>query len=285
MAAVLVLAGSLIVATERADAQNSTTFVTNLDNIRWGTIRVGLDTRPDYQGIRDNLAINAFKTGTEDHGYGLVSVTLDLSLSVFHAGLGTPVPEVTIHSDANGFPGPVLFNLRNPSNIDSLDFYVRHYTFDAQAQAWLAPNTTYWLAVSATNAILAVAQTEYLDEEDGKMPGWSIGDGWFYRSKNSNSSWLSRPTRSFMMQLDGVVFSPTTTEPSDWDFPYQDATWGIVDEFDVGASSSGRLDATLDSGRGTGDWWKLRVETNRRYRVDVSFGSVHLRWSGAGALT
>ena len=264
------------------DAQSTTTFVTNLDNIRWGTIRVGLDTRPDYQGIRDNLAINAFKTGTEDHGYGLVSVTLHLELSAFHFGLGTPVPEVTIHSDANGFPGPVLFNLRNPSNIDSLDHFVRPYTFDAQAQAWLAPNTTYWLAVSATNAILAVAQTEYLDEEDGKMPGWSIGDGWFYRSKNSNSSWLSRPTRSFMMQLDGVVFTPTKHEPDDWDFPYSDVTWGFVTT--TGGVSSGRLDATLDSGRGTGDWWKLRVEPNRRYRVEVRFrgGVLHPVARGGG---
>ena len=37
MAAVLVLAGSLIAATERADAQSSTTLVSNLDKHRPGS--------------------------------------------------------------------------------------------------------------------------------------------------------------------------------------------------------------------------------------------------------
>ena len=266
MAAVLVLAGSLSVATERADAQSSTAFVSNLSKHRPGLYKVGPDTRFN----RDEEAATAFTTGTDDHGYGLALVTLELSLSPFHTG--TPVPEVTIRSDGNGAPGPVLFTLDNPSNIGSLSFSDMRFAFSAPPQTWLAPNTTYWLVVHATDAVLTVAYTEILDEDGGKKPGWSIGNNLFDRPRASNSTWTLDEPIVIKMSFTGVVFSATRAEPSDWDFPYSDATWGIVDEFDVGASSSGRLDATLDSGRGTGGWWKLRVETNRRYRVDVSFG-------------
>ena len=75
------------------------------------------------------------------------------------------------------------------------------------------------------------------------------------------------------------VISPTRAEPSNSDFPYSDQTWGFVD---TSASSIGRLDATLDSGRRTGDWWKLRLEPHRRYRVEVEFGSSSNQARGGG---
>ena len=76
-----------------------------------------------------------------------------------------------------------------------------------------------------------------------------------------------------------LVRSPTRTESSESDFPYSDETWGFVD---TSASSSGTLDATHDSRRRTGDWWKLRVEPHRRYRVQVQFGSTTSQATGGG---
>ena len=202
MAAVLVLAGSVIVATERAGAQSNTTLVSNLDKHRPGSQIAG--TASSF-GFNDEVAA-AFTTGTNDYGYGLASVTVELASSTVHAG--TPVPEFTIRSDRNGSPGPVLFTLDNPSNIGSINFTPSRFTFNAPPRTELAPNTTYWLVAYATDAVLTVAYTEILDEDAGKKPGWSIGDAVFSRDRDSNSAWDSNVTRTLKMKLDGVVLAP-----------------------------------------------------------------------------
>ena len=240
-------------------------------------------TNPDSHGFRfgpdptynTNYELaGAFTTGPNDYGYGLASVTLVLSLSAFHTG--TPVPEVTIHSDRNGAPGQALVTLDPPPNIGGITTASQYYTFNTPPQTKLAPETTYWVSVHATGTVMLFRTSRSPDEDGGKEDGWSIGNNVMSRTRDSGSAWAVATSRTgpkyFRMGLRGVVFTPTRTESTAWDLPYSDDTWGVVDEFDVGASSSGRLDATLDSGRGTGDWWKLRVETNRRYRVDVSFG-------------
>ena len=202
MAAVLVLAGSVIVATERADAQSNTTLVSNLDKHRPGSQLAGTASTFNYN---DEVAA-AFTTGTNDYGYGLASVTVELARSTFHAG--TPVPEFTIRSNRNGSPGPVLFTLDNPSNIGSINYDPSRFTFNAPPRTELAPNTTYWLVAYATDAVLTVAYTEILDEDAGKKPGWSIGDAVFDRDRDSNSAWDSNVTRTLKMKLDGVVLAP-----------------------------------------------------------------------------
>ena len=118
------------------------------------------------------------------------------------------MPEVTIRSDGNGAPGPVLFTLDNPSNIGSINYDPSRFTFNAPPRTELAPNTTYWLVAYATDAVLTVAYTEILDEDAGKKPGWSIGDAVFSRDRDSNSAWDSNVTRTLKMKLDGVVFTP-----------------------------------------------------------------------------
>ena len=202
MAAILVLAGSLIVATERADAQSNTTLVSNLDKHRPGSQIAGTASSFNFN---DEVAA-AFTTGTNDYGYGLASVTVELASSIVHAG--TPVPEFTIRSDRNGSPGPVLFTLDNPSNIGSINTTSSRFTFNAPSRTELAPNTTYWLVAYATDAVLLNGYTEILDEDAGKKPGWSIGDAVFSRDRDSNSAWDSNVTRTLKMGLRGVVFGP-----------------------------------------------------------------------------
>ena len=202
MAAVLVLAGSLIASTERAGAQSTTTLVSNLDKHRPGSQIAGTASSFNFN---DEVAA-AFTTGTNDYGYGLASVTVELSSSTVHAG--TPVPEFTIRSNRNGSPGPVLFTLDNPSNIGSINFTPSRFTFNAPPRTELAPNTTYWLVAYATDAVLLNGYTEILDEDAGKKPGWSIGDAVFSRDRDSNSAWDSSVTRTLKMGLRGVVFGP-----------------------------------------------------------------------------
>ena len=202
MAAVLVLAGSLIVATERAGAQSNTPLVSNLDKHSPGSQLAG--TASDFND-NDEVAA-AFTTGTDDHGYGLASVTVELASSTVYPG--TPVPEFTIRSNRNGSPGPVLFTLDNPSNIGSIYISSSRFTFNAPPRTELAPNTTYWLVAYATDAVLLNGYTEFLDEDAVKKPGWSIGDAVFSRDRDSDSAWDSNVTRTLKMKLDGVVLAP-----------------------------------------------------------------------------
>ena len=263
------------------DAQSTTILVSNQG------------TNPDSHGFlfgpdptyNTNYELaGAFTTGPNDYGYGLASVTLVLSLSAFETG--TPVLGVTIRSDGNGAPGPVLFTLDNPSNIGGITTASQYYTFNTPPQTKLAPETTYWVSVHATGIAMLFRTSRSPDEDGGKEDGWSIGNNVMSRTRDSGSAWAVATSRTgpkyFRMGLRGVVFTPTKHEPDDWDFPYSDVTWGFVTT--TGGVSSGTMDATLDSGRRTGDWWKLRVEPHRRYRVEVRFrgGVLHPVARGGG---
>ena len=273
MVAVLALAGSLIVATERAGAQSTTTLVSNLN--------------PDSEffspaGPRSNGELEragAFTTGTNDPGYALVSVTLKLRAP---SRAGTPVPEVVLHSDSNGNPGGMLVTLDNPSNISSISNTVGQpavlYTFDLPSPRRLEPTTVYWIVVYATGHSMQVVTTDDPDQNSMGLSDWSIADDARTRFKDRETDYTVSSS-PLVMKLEGRILVPTRTESADVDLPYSDETWGFVD---TSASSSGRMDATHDSRRRTGDWWKLRVEPHRRYRVEVQFGSGSSQARGGG---
>ena len=273
MAAVLVLAGSVIVATERVGAQSNTTFVSNLSGGAESTFPTGPRSNPN-----SNSELAAFfTTGTNDHGYGLTSVTLKLKTI---SGQGqSPVPEVAVHSGSRSAPGRKLFTLDNPSNIGSMTTTAADFTFSAPPNTVLEPNTTYWLVVYSTSAPMHVLLTSIYEENSD----WNIDDVVYFRPRGTSEPHDVDPG-ALRMKLDGVVLAPTRNEPSDADLPFSDETWGFVD---VGGSSSGRLDTTLDVGSRanryrSGDWWKLRLEPHRRYRVEVQFGSGSNHAKGGG---
>ena len=76
------------------------------------------------------------------------------------------------------------------------------------------------------------------------------------------------------MSVQGEVLRtsdlPTKTEWADYDLPLSDDTWGYVD---TSGPSSGTLNDPLDDLRSNGDRWRLHVDSSRRYRVEVNFGS------------
>ena len=217
-------------------------------------------------GDDDTAAASAFTTGPNEHGYGLDSVTL--RMGTFD---GSPKPIVSVHSDGNGTPGQMLFVLDNPAgNIPQL---IANYAFDAPPGTRLTPRTTYWLVIDATGGNLTFARRNNGDENEGKQPGWGIGND-LVRQNGPNASWtLVASNIAVQMDVRGAVFEEAIVRTQNelaWDLPLSDDTWGYVD---TSGPSSGTMDETVDDLRSNGDRWRLHVDSSRRYRVEVNFGS------------
>ena len=232
----------------------------------------------DVRSSFGSLLTGSFTTGKYAHEL----VTLTLRLRLDRSGGNVLAPIITIRSDNNGSPGGVLFTLDNPSNIGfGLD--LADYTFRFPPQTRLAPNTTYWVGLDSNTGTLR-GQFTGTPNEDARKAGWSIGNA-SYTQRRGGFPLRLLNNYALQMRLVGWDFTPTQTESTNVaaeaaaDFPYSDETWGFVD---TSASSSGTLDATHDSRRRTGDWWKLRVEPHRRYRVQVQFGSTTSQATGGG---
>ena len=175
----------------------------------------------------------------------------------------------------------MLFILDNPSNFGDIHYRdPNNFTFSAPPGTRLAPNTKYWIQIYTVYANIVsqdgVMRVSTSNSNETGLADWSIGDT--SRGVNNLVNFITTFS-SIQMRIEGVVFSPKRTESAAWDFPYSDETLGFVD---VMRSSTGRLDATLDSGRRTGDWWKLHVDPHRRYRVEVEFGSGSNHARGGG---
>ena len=102
------------------------------------------------------------------------------------------------------------------------------------------------------------------------------GTGWLEHPQWLSSRWyaLAIYTNTLMASVQGEVLRtsdlPTKTEWADYDLPLSDDTWGYVD---TSGPSSGTLNDPLDDLRSNGDRWRLHVDSSRRYRVEVNFGS------------
>ena len=203
----------------------------------------------------------SFNTGTDDSGYGLTSVTLRLRKQSFSGN--DPVARVSIHSDRNGAPGTMLFKLVTMPTVSTQT--PTNYTFAAPPEVRLPPNTTFWVSVSSDGPGLIVRSTRDTNEDGGKQPGWSIGNASVTRGVSSSFI--------FKMSVRGVVFEEAIVRTQNelaWDLPLSDDTWGYVD---TSGPSSGTLNDPLDDLRSNGDRWRLHVDSGRRYRVEVNFGS------------
>ena len=216
-------------------------------------------------GDDDTAAASAFTTGPNEHGYGLDSVTL--RVGTFD---GSPKPIVSVHSDGNGTPGQMLFVLNPAGNIPQL---IANYAFDAPPGTRLTPRTTYWLVIDATGGNLTFARRNNGDENEGKQPGWGIGND-LVRQNGPNASWtLVASNIAVQMDVRGAVYEEAIVRTQNelaWDLPLSDDTWGYVD---TSGPSSGTMDETVDDLRSNGDRWRLHVDSSRRYRVEVNFGS------------
>ena len=181
--------------------------------------------------------------------------------------------EIKIYRDSDGLPGSEFFTLDNPQNISDMIAQHRNYKFTAptDADTRLPPNRSYWVVVSLTRA-----ENNSIFWQNGdsvtEQPGWSI-DNSAERIPFFVPIWAA-DTSVFKMSVQGEVLRtsdlPTKTEWADYDLPLSDDTWGYVD---TSGPSTGTLNDPLDDLRSNGDRWRLHVDSSRRYRVEVNFGS------------
>ena len=256
--ALLVLAGSLSMFAEEVDAQSQTDRVL-LSNTN--------QTRTLYEEFppRAYLLQQKFQTGLAPNpGWNLSHVTIGFDrVNTFMT--------ITILEDNNGTPGAVRHTLNIDGNTRPriLEIHTDDnlFTFDAPEGATLESDTTYWIRITPSHGSrYRVAPVGLQDE--ASLSGWRfIG-----RLKKINHTTNVPVVGSMVVEIVGHMppVPPSRTEHTAADLPWSDETYGFVD---VGNTSFGTMDPTLDSGRRVGDWWKLHVEPHRRYRVQVSFGS------------
>ena len=127
MAAVLVLAGLLMVAKERAGAQSNVTLVSNEGRGSQSNLVAGSGFSNNHEVAGD------FTTGTTDGSYVLTSERLRLRSNVLLGN--SPVMDVTVHSDGAGAPSKELFTLFNPSNLSSISTTYAKESLTSEATA------------------------------------------------------------------------------------------------------------------------------------------------------
>ena len=187
--AVLALAASLVSAPAPAEAQSTVTMVSNIETSLGGLTNVlAGGSHPRYA--------TTFTTGPAGGGYGLALVKLYMG----RGSSASRTPDVAIHRDSNGAPGPRLFALVPPDQLPGRPDFA---PFGAPPDSKLAANTTYWVVVGTSSGDVRLVLTDADDEFPGKQPGWSIGNNLVSMS-GPDASWVAG-TRSVRMAVEGVV--------------------------------------------------------------------------------
>ena len=108
------------------------------------------------------------------------------------------------------------------------------------------------------------------DERAESQAGWSISDTHLsHQDRNEPfSGWALTTFHAHWMAVHGAPF--TRNVEGAVDLSLSDDTLGYVD---TSGPSSGTLNDPLDDLRSNGDRWRLHVDSSRRYRVEVNFGS------------
>jgi hypothetical protein len=147
-----------------ASGQSAATTVSNFGETADGTIL-----------FMPNGVSGSFTTGNN-------SWTLDsITASLLTGGSDTPI-QGSIYSDSGGLPGSELNSLGTilaPALVQS------NFTFTSISSFLLAPNTTYWLMLSASPGA-DWFETSLTAENSGY--GWTIGDAHYFTGAYSTTS-------------------------------------------------------------------------------------------------
>ena len=143
----------------------------------------------------------SFETGATTGGYTVSEVDVHLS-NVSGKSAAVEIKE----DNGSDEPGDLVATLANPDTLtaDSLN------TFTAPAGTTLAASTTYWIVVNENIADAADRATVSVDgsnDETGE-PGWSIGDGVYYKDAASDD-W-STSNSSLRIAVKGTSGGTTT---------------------------------------------------------------------------
>ena len=133
-------------------------------------------------GTSSQVASQGFTTGSDQFGYRLQGVGVNIEGSSSQFPDGPTSVSVAVHADSNGQPGAKLFDLVSPG-----EFGAGHSFFEAPPGTNLAPNTSYvlvWRYLGGTGHRLQ--QTSNDSEDSGALTGSSIANA-FYRGADLSS--------------------------------------------------------------------------------------------------
>ena len=171
-------------------------------------------------GVTSSINAQSFVTGFNAGGYTISAVQIRLK------SVSGKTTVVRIREDDNGKPGDLVATLTNPASLSSYEIN----TFTAPPGTTLAASTTYWITTSEGVFILS-RLTSALTGATAEIgePGWSIGDGRLYRSRD-REPWFTETQSSLMIAIKGTAIGAAS----------DDATLGALTVDD------GTSDLTLD---------------------------------------
>ena len=229
LSALLGVAALLLVLGSTAQAQGSSTLVSNL----------GQAPGPVYDYIvtdADTLLAQEFTTGNHQAGYVLANIAVRLLNC--NACADSRLLRVRLYNEVGGEPGSEIFTLTNPSNGKG----VRTFSAPVVAQR-LEANTSYyvfieWEGSGGGNTAYVVRDTDN-DEDGSSVDDWSISNSSKYRETQGDNVWRTRSDGSSILirirELNSLPTSAdntvTTAENTDYtfstvDFPFTDANAG-----------------------------------------------------------
>ena len=162
----------------------------------------------------DSLAMHlqAFTTGSNRTGYGLIGVALRLEPAGDEAAVREPVVRLLSDTTDNATvdPANVVATLASPTALGPAGWY----TLAAPAKTPLDPTTTYYLEVSSTHASgqIAADTISSVGQDAGAAPGWTLGDR--HSRATATNPWGAVAAGKLMVEFHGFVGAPQHTAPS-----------------------------------------------------------------------
>ncbi len=133
-------------------------------------------------GASAKVLSQGFTTGSNQTGYGLLGIGVNIEGSSDQFPAGASFVSVAVHTDSNGKPGPKLFDLVSPT-----EYGAGHSFFEAPPETNLAAETSYVLVWRYNDGALhRLQRTSSNSEDSGALTGFSIADA-FYRGSNLSS--------------------------------------------------------------------------------------------------
>ena len=153
----------------------------------------GQTVKSSSTGLNLTDQAQAFTTGAFTKGYVLTSVGIHFKVVSAQAAYA-----VSIHENNNGRPGEKVGDLTAPASL--ANNAVNSFTASGIS---LYPSTTYFVVIdSSSNVVNSLSDTTSDSEDASSLTGWSIGNGFLKRSRDSTGGWQTS-TDSKMIVVSG----------------------------------------------------------------------------------
>ena len=160
----------------------------------------------------ETIVAQAFGTGPNPAGYDVQSIAFRFG-AIADTDAAAAQLRVDIYDRANGEPGSSLCTLTNPGSFSASG----KHTFTVPAAAprcpTLAPNATYYAAVTSVNPGSSVISLSWsLSAVSAAAPGWSVGNTRIFDTSTGNWFATSAPR---IFEIQGTV-NTVVPVPGDW---------------------------------------------------------------------